>query len=147
MTSLSTKLAELEAASKPIQVGIIGAGKFGSMFISQSHRTRGMRLAAIADLSSDRAFASLKRTGFPEDQYSMTVGGSISEGIKAGKTVITTDSAAMIATPEIDVVLEVTGSPAAGIRHALLVSSLPQLLSRMFTKSFDSAANTRSTSS
>ena len=34
MTSLSTKLAELEATGKPIQVGIIGAGKFGSMFIS-----------------------------------------------------------------------------------------------------------------
>lgn len=31
MTSLSTKLAEREAAGKPIQVGLIGAGKFGSM--------------------------------------------------------------------------------------------------------------------
>jgi predicted homoserine dehydrogenase-like protein len=31
MTSLSTKLAELELAGKPIQVGLIGAGKFGSM--------------------------------------------------------------------------------------------------------------------
>ena len=31
MTSLSTKLAEREAAGNPIQVGLIGAGKFGSM--------------------------------------------------------------------------------------------------------------------
>jgi predicted homoserine dehydrogenase-like protein len=31
MTSLSTKLAALKADGKPIQVGIIGAGKFGSM--------------------------------------------------------------------------------------------------------------------
>jgi predicted homoserine dehydrogenase-like protein len=31
MTSLSTKLEALEAAGKPIQVGLIGAGKFGSM--------------------------------------------------------------------------------------------------------------------
>lgn len=31
MTNLSTKLAQLEATGKPIQVGIIGAGKFGSM--------------------------------------------------------------------------------------------------------------------
>ncbi|KAH8649071.1 SAF domain-containing protein [Xylariales sp. PMI_506] len=120
MTSLSTKLLEFEQAGKPIQVGIIGAGKFGSMFIAQSHLTKGMRLAAIADLSSDRAFASLKRTNFPEDKYHTTVNSSISEGIKAGKTVVTTDSAAMIATPEIDVILEVTGNPAAGIRHALL---------------------------
>jgi hypothetical protein len=31
MTSLSTKLAELEAKGRPIQIGLIGAGKFGSM--------------------------------------------------------------------------------------------------------------------
>lgn len=120
MTSLSTKLAELEAAGKPIQVGIIGAGKFGSMFISQSHRTTGMGLAGIADLSSERAFNALKRTGFPEEKYDTTMSISISDGIKANKTVITTDSATLIATPEIDVILEVTGNPAAGIRHALL---------------------------
>lgn len=121
MTSLSTKLAEREAAGKPIQVGIIGAGKFGSMFISQSHRTPGLRLAAIADLSKDRAIAALGRTGYPKDRYDDTASISIDEGIKAGKVAITEDSAQMIATPGIDVILEVTGSPAAGIKHALLV--------------------------
>lgn len=128
MTSLSTKLAALEEAGKPIQIGIIGAGKFGSMFISQSHRTKGMRLAGIADLSKDRALASLKRTGYPADRYDADVTMSISEGIKIGKTAITTDSAALIATPEIDVILEVTGNPAAGVRHALLVSFLQILI-------------------
>ncbi|USW50172.1 Putative SAF domain, NAD(P)-binding domain superfamily [Septoria linicola] len=120
MTSLSTKLAEREATGKPIQVGLIGAGKFGSMFISQSHRTPGMRLAGIADLSSDRALAALRRTGFPPDQFDETASLSIVEGIKAGKTAITQDSAALISAPGIDVILEVTGSPAAGIRHTLL---------------------------
>lgn len=120
MTSLSTKLAELEAAGRPIQVGLIGAGKFGSMFIAQSHRTVGMRLAGIADLSSDRAFAALKRTNYPTEKYDTTVNASISEGIRSGKTIVTTDSSALIATPEIDVILEVTGNPAAGIKHALL---------------------------
>ncbi|KAK6421110.1 hypothetical protein LTR81_006052 [Elasticomyces elasticus] len=118
MTSLSTKLAEREAAGKPIQVGLIGAGKFGSMFISQAHGTPGMRLAGIADLSADRAKAALKRTGYPEEAYDVSI--SLEEGIKANKTAITTDSAALIANPDIDVILEVTGSPAAGIRHALL---------------------------
>ncbi|OJJ03889.1 hypothetical protein ASPVEDRAFT_762879 [Aspergillus versicolor CBS 583.65] len=120
MTSLSTKLAERERAGRPIQVGIIGAGKFGSMFISQSFRTTGIHLAGIADLSKDRALAALKRTGYPTDKYDETCTMSVSNGIKAGKTVITTDSTALIATPEIDVVLEVTGNPAAGVRHALL---------------------------
>lgn len=120
MTSLSSKLAALEAAGKPIQVGLIGAGKFGSMFISQSHLTPGMRLAAVADLDPQRALSSLKRTGYPTDRYDTTASMSIAECMKAGKTAITTDSAAMIATPGIDVILEVTGSPAAGVHHVLL---------------------------
>ncbi|PPJ57113.1 hypothetical protein CBER1_00481 [Cercospora berteroae] len=120
MTSLSTKLAERQAAGKPIQVGLIGAGKFGSMFISQSHRTPGMRLAGMADLSIERAVAALQRTGFPNDQFDETASLSVEDGIKANKVAITQDSTALIATPSIDVILEVTGSPAAGIRHALL---------------------------
>ncbi|KAB2571145.1 hypothetical protein DBV05_g10189 [Lasiodiplodia theobromae] len=120
MTSLSTKLAQLETDGKPIQIGIIGAGKFGSMFISQSHRTTGMRLAGIADLSAERAMAALKRTGFPAEKYDATGTMSLEKGLKSGKTTITTDSAKLIATPGIDVILEVTGNPAAGIKHALL---------------------------
>lgn len=121
MTSLFTRLAAFEASKTPIQVGLIGAGKFGSMFLSQCHRTPGMRLAGIADLSTERAFAALKRTGYPEERYSTDLSLSISEGIKAGKTVITTDAENLIAAPEVDVVHEYTGSPAAGVRHALLV--------------------------
>ena len=79
-----------------------------------------MRLAAIADLSKDRALAALERTGFPKEKYDSQASISVAEGIAANRTAITTDSAALIATPGIDVILEVTGSPAAGVRHALL---------------------------
>lgn len=80
-----------------------------------------MRLAGIADLSAQRAFDALKRTGFPEEKYDATGKLSVTEGISANKTAITTDSAQLIAAPGIDVILEVTGNPAAGVRHALLV--------------------------
>ncbi|KAF2705294.1 putative homoserine dehydrogenase [Pleomassaria siparia CBS 279.74] len=120
MTSLSTKLAALEETGKPINVGLIGAGKFGSMFVSQSHRTVGMRLAAIADLDPKRALASLKRVNVPEGGYDTSASLPLDEALKQGKTAITTDSSAMIATPGIDVILECTGNPAAGVRHALL---------------------------
>lgn len=118
MTSLSTKLAQ--RASDPIMVGLIGAGKFGTMFVSQCHRTAGMHLAAIADLSLARAVAALQRTGVPADSYDASGTMDITAAIREGKTALTTDAAALIAAPEIDVVLEVTGSPAAGIRHVLL---------------------------
>lgn len=124
MTSLSTKLAALAASNTPIQVGLIGAGKFGSMFISQCHRTPGMRLAGIADLSTERAFAALQRTGYPVERYSNDISLSISEGIRTGRTIITTDAEVLIAAPEVDVVLECTGSPAAGVKHALLVRAM-----------------------
>lgn len=86
-----------------------------------------MRLAGIADLSKDRALASLKRTGVPEESFDGSMTLSLDEGIKAGKTVITTDAAALIATTGIDVILEVTGIPSVGVRHALLVSFLLRL--------------------
>lgn len=121
MSSLTTKRLALEAQGKPIQVGLIGAGKFGSMFISQSHRTPGLRLAGIADLSKDRAFSALERTGYPADRVDWDGKLSLDEGIAQGKTVVTTDSAELIRCARVDVVLEVTGSPAAGVRHALLV--------------------------
>ena len=83
-----------------------------------------MRLAGIADLDKNRALAALKRTGYPEDLYDGNAGISLEEGIKQGKTAITMDSEKLIATPEIDVILEATGSPAAGIRHTLLVRKI-----------------------
>lgn len=121
MTNLTSKRLALEAAGTPIQVGLIGAGKFGSMFISQAHRTPGLRLAGIADLSKERAFAALKRTGYPEDRVDWDGALGVGEGIQKGKTVVTTDSAELIKCGKVDVVLEVTGSPAAGVRHALMV--------------------------
>lgn len=69
----------------------------------------------------DRALAALKRTGYPEDKYDAMTTMSLEDGIKNNKTVITTDSAKLIATPGIDVILEITGNPAAGVKHALLV--------------------------
>lgn len=122
MTSLYNKLAERQASGNPIRVGLIGAGKFGSMFLAQAWRTPGVHLAGVADLSIDRAIASLKRVSFPEEQFYSASDKqvSIDEAIKAGKTTITTDSAELIAHPDVDVVLEATGNPAAGIRHALL---------------------------
>lgn len=85
-----------------------------------------MRLVGIADLSTDRALAALKKTGFPEAKYDVTAKISLEEGVKSGKTAITTDSAKLIATPGIDVILECTGNPAAGVRHALLVREAPR---------------------
>ena len=53
--NLYTKLQEREAQGRPLRVGIIGAGKFGAMYIAQVPRTPGVHLAGIADLSPENA--------------------------------------------------------------------------------------------
>ena len=42
------------AEARPIRIGQIGAGKFGTMFLSQVRLTTGMHLAGLADLIPQR---------------------------------------------------------------------------------------------
>ncbi|MEN9062004.1 hypothetical protein [Ponticoccus litoralis] len=58
-------------------------------------------------------------TGWDADAATTT---DLGEAMNTGKTCLTEDSAALIATPGLDVVIDATGSPAAGIRHALLAA-------------------------
>src|SRR3954470_19008323 len=114
--SLSLKLSALAEAGTPVRVGVIGAGKFGSMFLSQAPRTPGLHVVGIADLSAARARESLARVGWPAERAAAR---SFAEAMRAGTTCIVEDSEALIAADGIDVVVEATGSPAAGIRHVL----------------------------
>jgi len=114
--NLSKKLAERADNGKPLRVVLIGAGKFGSMFLAQARRTPGIHVAGIADLNPSRARDSLTRAGWPNEQYSSV---SYAEAIKSSGTFITDDSMALIATDPVDVVIDATGSPDAGIRHVL----------------------------
>ena len=116
--NLHALLLEREAAGRPVTVGLIGAGKFGTMFLSQVRRTRGMHLVGIADLSAERARNALASCGWDEQQYQAP---SLGDAFKSGRTHITQDSAELIAFPDIEVIVEATGDPKAGIAHALKI--------------------------
>lgn len=62
--SLIQKLKARALESRPARVAIIGAGKFGSMYLSQAPRTPGIHLIAVVDLSPSRAKESLNRVGW-----------------------------------------------------------------------------------
>ena len=115
--SLIEKLKQRASDNNPVRVAIIGAGKFGSMYLSQAPRTPGIHLVAIADLSPTRAKESLTRVGWDESRYSAT---SLQDAAKSGSTFITDDAEKIIASEYVDIVIDSTGNPAAGIRHALL---------------------------
>jgi len=115
--SLSLKLAALAEAGTPVRVGVIGAGKFGSMFLSQAPRTPGLHVMGIADLDVSRARKAMERVGWPAERAGAA---SFAQARRDGTTYIVDDAEALIAADGIDVIVEATGSPAAGIRHALL---------------------------
>ena len=109
-------LGERQAAGRPVTVGLIGDGKFGTMFLSQARLTQGLHVVAVADLNVARAQAQLKSAGWPATQYAAT---SLGDALKQRTTHVTADADALIACPEIEVIVEATGVPQAGIRHAL----------------------------
>ena len=114
--SLYQQLQRRAAEGRPVRVGLIGAGKFGSMYLAQVPRTPGVHLAAIADLSPDGARANLARVGWEAGRTQAT---SIDEALKHGTTHVGDDWQALVRHPAIDVVVECTGHPIAAVDHCL----------------------------
>jgi predicted homoserine dehydrogenase-like protein len=114
--NLHAKLRQRAAAGRPVRVGLIGAGKFGSMYLAQVPRIPGMQVVAIADLSPAGAKRNLARVGWPEAQ---TEAKSIDEAVAQGRTHVGEDWRALVAHPAIDVVVECTGHPIAAVEHCL----------------------------
>jgi len=114
--NLYTKLLQRQADRKPIRIGLIGAGKFGSMYLAQIPRTPGVHLVAIADLNTSAVRANLARVGWNPER---TRANSAQAAIKTGATWITDNWEAVVTLPEIDVVVECTGSPVHAVDHIL----------------------------
>jgi predicted homoserine dehydrogenase-like protein len=114
--SLYSKLQQRAADNKPIRVGLIGAGKFGSMYLAQVPNTPGVHLAAIADLSPDAARTNLARVGWKDERSRAT---AIDDALRTGATHVGTDWQALVKHPAIDVVVECTGHPIAAVDHCL----------------------------
>jgi predicted homoserine dehydrogenase-like protein len=95
-------LEERRRSGRPLRMGLIGAGTFGTMLLGQALRLPGLVVAGVADRDPARARAALARVGAAE-----------------GDVPVTDDAGALIAAPGMEVVVEATGAPAAGIAHAL----------------------------
>ncbi len=92
------------AAGTPVRVGLIGAGKFGSMFLSQVPTTPGLRVSVIADLDPSNARKACRTVGWPDELI--------------GQTKFVDDALRMLENEDIDVVVEATGNPVVGLVHA-----------------------------
>ena len=114
--NLFTKLAARTAGGKPVRVGLIGAGKFGSMILAQAQRIEGLHIVGVADLDVAKARASLARVGWPAERFAAP---SLDTAIGSGATCILDDAVALCTHPQVECIIEATGHPIAGIRHGL----------------------------
>lgn len=101
---LYQSLLQRVESESPVKIGLIGAGKFGSMFLSQVVSTVGIKVVAIADLNPEQAKFTCRVVGWPD------------ELIK--NTIFLDDALLMIENYNLDVIIEATGDPIAGIKHA-----------------------------
>lgn len=100
----------------PIRVGVIGVGKFACMFLAQLPRLTGIRVVALCDKSPERARQNLARLGWPETRLTTEASACTDD---PATPMLTDDPYALIRAPNVDVVVEATGDPSAGVEHAL----------------------------
>ncbi len=103
--TLAERLDARAREGRPIGVALIGCGKFATMFAAQVRRQPGMRIAVVADLDPGRARANLRAAGWSEAELAALP--------------ILADAAEALARPGLEVMVEATGDPLAGTRHAL----------------------------
>jgi predicted homoserine dehydrogenase-like protein len=103
--NLQSLLAARVEAGKPVRAGLIGAGKFGSMFLAQVPSIKGLEVALIADRDVERAKAACKTVGW--------------DAGRIARTRFADNGRAACEDERVDVVIEATGDPGAGIAHAL----------------------------
>ena len=103
--NLQSLLAARVHAGKPVRIGLIGAGKFGSMFLAQVPTIAGLEVALICDRDIDRARAACRTVGW--------------DAGRIARTRFSTRGADACADERVEVVIEATGDPGAGIAHAL----------------------------
>ncbi len=102
---LFDELCSRQNTCDPVRVGLIGAGKFGSMFLAQVPTTPGLEVSIIADLDPARAKRSCREVGWPDELTS--------------KTEFVDDAMKMMTSEKVDVLVEATGNPVIGVVYAL----------------------------
>ncbi len=114
--NLYSKLQKLAEDGRPLRVGVIGAGKFASMYLAQVPKTPGVHVVGVADLSPDNARNNLDRVGWQAEGYSAP---SLESALASGSTFVGEDWRALVSHPQIDIIIEATGHPLAAVEHVL----------------------------
>ncbi len=116
---IKDELARLEAEGKPIRVGVSGAGWIGSGFVAQVAHVKGMQVNILADSNINAARQAFTAVGWPADKIVETDVADVAEDVlRAGKKVVTTSYALAAQLDSVDIVADITPSPATGAETA-----------------------------
>jgi predicted homoserine dehydrogenase-like protein len=112
-------LQQRQAAGNPILVGASGAGWMGSGFVAQMRLVPGMEVAVLADSDTAAARQAFLDTGVDKDNIveASTVGPA-ADALARGKRVITGAYDLAPQLDAVDIVTDVTFSPATGAETA-----------------------------
>ena len=114
-------LSDRENEGRPIRVGLIGAGRYGNMYLAQARNIPGIHVVGVADINTARAHNAFELAGWPESLITDSV-----ESALENRTTAIIASANDLFRSDIDVVVEATGNPIVGIDHALKAISAGQ---------------------
>src|SRR4051812_12141370 len=106
------------APNRPARAAVIGCGNFGKGIVAQAASTPLLEVPAVADSDPEVARRAYRGGGVPEDLIVLCDSHRAAlRALEAGKRVIVTDPLLLMELP-LDVIVEATGEPEAGARHA-----------------------------
>jgi predicted homoserine dehydrogenase-like protein len=113
------ELLKREAEGQPIRLGVSGAGWMGSGFLAQVAHVPGMEVIVLADANTRAAWEAYTATGVKRDDIAEAdAPGPAMDALRAGKRVITGDCTLAAQLEAVDIVTDVTPSPAIGAETA-----------------------------
>lgn len=112
--NLHKLLSDREQDGRPIRVGLIGAGRYGTMYLAQANNIPGIHVVAIADINVKRAEGAFELVGWPKNQ----IAPDIATALRDRSTTIVANADELFDV-DIDVIVEATGNPIVGVKHAL----------------------------
>jgi predicted homoserine dehydrogenase-like protein len=112
-------LAQREAEGRPIRIGSSGAGWIGSGFVEAVEKVQGMAVTALADEDVAAARQAFLDVGIgSNDVVEASAPGPAMDALRAGKRIVSGDYTLPAQLDSVDIVTDVTYSPAIGAETA-----------------------------
>jgi len=106
----------LNSRTKPITIGIIGAGKFATMFFAQALKIPMIHLVGVVDILPENAKSNMKMAGWEASALETS---NLSDAFTSGKTFISEDWVSLVSHEAIEIIVECTGNPISAVKHCL----------------------------